>query len=43
MCLFVRRVVVELEYVWALAVNTFVVVGFENDTFLASGGVASTV
>ena len=32
LCLLVQRVVVEFEQVWALAINTLMVVGFENDT-----------
>ena len=41
--LFKRRVVVEFEQVGALAVNTFMVVGFENDTFLACCWVSAAV
>ena len=41
--MFKRRVVVEFEQVGALAVDTFMIAGFENDTFLACGRVAPTV
>ena len=41
--MFVWRVVVELEQVGALAVNTLVVVGFQYDTLLARCGMAPTV
>ena len=41
--LFVRRVVVEFEQVCAPAIDTLVVVGFENDTFLACRGVTPAI
>ncbi len=41
--LVVGRVVVEFEQISALTVDAFMIVGFENDPFLAGGGVTSTV
>ena len=41
--LLVRRVVVELEQVGALAVNTFMIVRFKHDPLLASCGVPPTI
>ncbi len=41
--LLVRRVVVEFEQISGLAVDTFMMVGFENDPFLAGRGMTATV
>lgn len=41
--LFVWRIVVELEQVWALAINTLMVVGLKNDSFLACRGMTPTI
>ena len=41
--LVVRRVVVEFEKVSGLTVDAFVIVGFENDSFLTRGWMTPTV
>ena len=41
--LLVRRVVVELEQVGALAVNTFMIVRFKHDPLLARCGVPPAI
>ena len=41
--LLVRRVVVELEQVWALAVDAFVVVRLKHDPLLARCGVPPAI
>ena len=42
-CLFIWWVVVEFEQASGLAVDAFVIVCFENDPFLACGGMASSI
>ena len=43
LCLLVRRVVVEFEQVWALAINTLMVVSLKNDTLLACRWMTPTI
>ena len=42
-CVFIGRVVIELEKIGGLAVDAFVVVGFVHHSFLACGGVTPFV